>query len=239
MGSFINYKFVNSKNTSKINFEGTSMLGWELKSEIVVQKQMLSEDFELLLFENEEELNDDTVIYRNSSILVKRIPLWMAKTKSQIQRESIKQRKQKVPPPNYVCFRCGDKGHFIQFCPTNQDKNFDVVRVRKPTGIPKAFLVESNEPKEGNLIDERGSFVKIQPQVEEWYKIQGVLKSNIPSNLVCSVCHEIYKNPVILQCNHSFCEGCVKEFCDICGNKVENKRMNLNLRKEVEIFFNK
>lgn len=43
-------------------------------------------------------------------------------------------------PPTYVCFRCGMKGHWIQFCPTLSNKEFDKFRVKKTTGIPKAFL---------------------------------------------------------------------------------------------------
>jgi hypothetical protein len=33
-----------------------------------------------------------------------------------------------VPPSfmNYVCRRCNKTGHFIQFCPTNNDPSFDV-----------------------------------------------------------------------------------------------------------------
>ncbi|KCZ81146.1 hypothetical protein H312_01438 [Anncaliia algerae PRA339] len=239
MGSYINYKFINSKISSKITFEGTSLLGWELKSEIISQKQMLSEDFDLLLYENDEELNDDTIIYRNSSINVKRIPLWMAKSKPNIPRESIRQRKQRAPPATYVCFRCGQKGHFIQYCPTNQDKNYDVIRARKPTGIPKAFLIESKEPKEGNLIDERGSYVKIQPQIEEWQKIQGILKSNVPNHIICAVCNEIFNKPMILQCKHSFCNKCIKEYCYICDKKVEYKSFDDELQNEVERFYNK
>ena len=24
----------------------------------------------------------------------------------------------RIPPPNYVCFRCGQRGHWLRFCPT-------------------------------------------------------------------------------------------------------------------------
>lgn len=34
-----------------------------------------------------------------------------------------------------------DSGHFIQHCPTNGDPNYDVKRVKPPTGIPKSMLM--------------------------------------------------------------------------------------------------
>jgi E3 ubiquitin-protein ligase RBBP6 len=34
----------------------------------------------------------------------------------------------KVPYDNYVCDRCGVPGHFKQYCPTNNDRNFDPSR---------------------------------------------------------------------------------------------------------------
>lgn len=27
--------------------------------------------------------------------------------------------KKNPPPPNYICYRCGNRGHWIQLCPTN------------------------------------------------------------------------------------------------------------------------
>lgn len=78
---------------------------------------------------------------------------------------------QKTPPPGYVCHRCkvpgmylknasiflckivGSNtnvlrilafpcsGHFIQHCPTNGDPNFDLKRVKPPTGIPRSMLM--------------------------------------------------------------------------------------------------
>lgn len=32
-------------------------------------------------------------------------------------------------------------GHFIQHCPTNGDPNYDIKRVKPPTGIPKSMLI--------------------------------------------------------------------------------------------------
>ena len=46
----------------------------------------------------------------------------------------------RTPPPNYVCFRCNKPGHYIQFCPTNNDPKFDIARRRAPVGIPRSQL---------------------------------------------------------------------------------------------------
>uniref|UniRef100_A0A3Q2E804 RING-type domain-containing protein n=1 Tax=Cyprinodon variegatus TaxID=28743 RepID=A0A3Q2E804_CYPVA len=34
--------------------------------------------------------------------------------------------------------------------------------------------------------------------------------ASIPENLICSICQEVFKHPVVLTCNHSFCRGCLK-----------------------------
>jgi hypothetical protein len=59
-----------------------------------------------------------------------------------------------VSPPKITCqevYLCGKKGslcetflcsgHFIQHCPTNGDPNFDIKKVKPPTGIPKSMLM--------------------------------------------------------------------------------------------------
>jgi protein MPE1 len=53
------------------------------------------------------------------------------------------------PPPGYVCYRCGVKGHFIQDCPTNGDTTFDRPKVKRTTGIPKSFLKEIDTGTQG------------------------------------------------------------------------------------------
>jgi hypothetical protein len=47
---------------------------------------------------------------------------------------------QRPPPPNYICFRCRQPGHWINQCPTNGDPAYDVQKVKKATGIPRSML---------------------------------------------------------------------------------------------------
>ena len=45
------------------------------------------------------------------------------------------------PPQGYICYRCGEKGHWIQACPTNGDETFDNrKRIKRTTGIPRSQL---------------------------------------------------------------------------------------------------
>ncbi len=62
----------------------------------------------------------------------------------------------------------------------------------------------------------------------------------------CSVCHEIFKNPVILSCSHSFCKECLQQFwrtkktqeCPVCRRRSskDNPPFNLALRNLCESF---
>jgi hypothetical protein len=45
-----------------------------------------------------------------------------------------------VPPPGYVCKRCGQGGHWIRSCPTNDDPDFEKNKIRQPVGIPMQRL---------------------------------------------------------------------------------------------------
>lgn len=81
-----------------------------------------------------------------------------------------------LPPPGYVCYRCGGKDHWIKNCPTNLDPNFEGKKIKKTTGIPKSYMKtisketveyrlqnpESNESgihtnESGDLVDNEGN----------------------------------------------------------------------------------
>ncbi len=39
----------------------------------------------------------------------------------------------RIPPPTYICHRCNKSGHYIQFCPTNNDPSIQIIKVKKAT----------------------------------------------------------------------------------------------------------
>ncbi|KAM6953981.1 nuclear factor 7, brain-like [Aplochiton taeniatus] len=62
----------------------------------------------------------------------------------------------------------------------------------------------------------------------------------------CSICRDIFKDPVIILCSHSFCKGCLQEYwkqkesqeCPVCRRKssIRNPPRNLALKNLCEAF---
>lgn len=65
-------------------------------------------------------------------------------------------------------------------------------------------------------------------------------------DLSCPICYEIFKNPVILTCSHSFCKACLKTFwntkklreCPVCRRRMPKDAppCNLHLKNLCEAF---
>jgi protein MPE1 len=68
----------------------------------------------------------------------------------------------KIPPPNYVCFRCNQRGHYISDCPTADDPAYDPPRVKRATGIPKSFLKSVEANTAGAMLGPEGNYVVFQ-----------------------------------------------------------------------------
>jgi protein MPE1 len=256
MTSIINYRFRSNKNFSQISFQGAGLPLWELKYEIISQRKMVSRDFDLLFYDNEtsEEITDEyQMVSMNSYIIVDRIPLWMSRAGYNVRERKAEQpaapthamsRHNRAVPENYVCFRCGQKGHYIQNCHTNQDKAFDILRIRKPSGIPKDFLVpvdEENLPANAAmLVTLEGGYVKAQPQVHEWKKhgarARGV--AEIPATLRCPSCSSLLTRPMKTSCGHILCEQCgaVDRKCAVCGEMVGSLVQDIGMTIRVERF---
>eukprot|EP01025_Chloroclados_australasicus_P003847 TRINITY_DN10917_c0_g1_i1.p1 TRINITY_DN10917_c0_g1~~TRINITY_DN10917_c0_g1_i1.p1 ORF type:complete len:715 (+),score=65.18 TRINITY_DN10917_c0_g1_i1:50-2146(+) len=64
----------------------------------------------------------------------------------------------------YICRRCGQPGHHIKDCPTNDDPNYNLRKVQAPAGIPASELVY--DPN-GNYITPNGTTASYKPKMEE------------------------------------------------------------------------
>lgn len=146
------------------------------------------------------------------------------------------------PPPSYVCHRCGEKGHWIQACPTNNDPTFDGrPRVKRTTGIPRSFLktvekptalandgtVDDTKQPSGIMVNAEGEWVIAEPDKATWEKFQAKAKVSAEAQqaaaqgskemrergLECSIDKRLFVDPVKTPC-------CEKTFCRECITNV-------------------
>ncbi|KPV76905.1 uncharacterized protein RHOBADRAFT_51889 [Rhodotorula graminis WP1] len=149
-------------------------------------------------------------------------------------RPNFRDMPRKDPPPGYICYRCGQKGHWIQDCPKNSDPAYDNrPRIKRTTGIPKSFLTEVAGPlpgteeeeggpgvKGGVMVTADGGFVVARPDSASWLAHRA-LTSNLSANdiqgmaptdpdLTCPVCSKLLRDATLTPCcNTSFCDECV------------------------------
>ncbi|XP_059208032.1 E3 ubiquitin-protein ligase TRIM35-like [Centropristis striata] len=72
------------------------------------------------------------------------------------------------------------------------------------------------------------------------------MASRLEEDLCCSVCHDIFKDPVLLSCSHSFCRDCLQSWwtgkptreCPVCKRRSSKDRLppNLALKNLCESF---
>ncbi|KAG0652074.1 putative RING finger [Hyphodiscus hymeniophilus] len=142
------------------------------------------------------------------------------------------------PPTGYICYRCGEKGHWIQACPTNDDPNFDnKPRVKRTTGIPRSFLktvekpvaltadglTDDTKPPPGIMVNAEGEYVIAEPDKASWAQFQAKTQSSAAAQkaaalgdkelqdrgLECSIDKRIFIDPMKTPC-------CEKTFCNDC-----------------------
>ncbi|RPB29561.1 DWNN-domain-containing protein [Terfezia boudieri ATCC MYA-4762] len=143
------------------------------------------------------------------------------------------------PPQGYICYRCGEKGHWIQGCPTNADPTFDGrPRVKRTTGIPRSFLKTVEKPAlpttteddattqretpSSIMVNAEGEYVVAEPDKASWESYQQkAAKSSSKAEtkgskelqelgLECTVDHKLFKDAVKTPCcGKVYCEDCI------------------------------
>ncbi|PPR83974.1 hypothetical protein GOBAR_AA36739 [Gossypium barbadense] len=135
----------------------------------------------------------------------------------------------KTPPQGYVCHRCKVPGHFIQHCPTNGDPNYDIKRVKPPTGIPKSMLMATPD---GSYALPSGAVAVLKPNEAAFEKeIEGLPSTrsvgDLPPELHCPLCKEVMKDAVLTskcvlkltltKCNSGIRDHIISKSMCVCG----------------------
>ncbi|KAL6008126.1 hypothetical protein ACLOJK_033632 [Asimina triloba] len=140
----------------------------------------------------------------------------------------------KTPPPGYTCHRCKVPGHFIQHCPTNGDPNYDIKRVKPPTGIPKSMLMATPD---GSYALPSGAVAVLKPNDFSIFSLELELAASpsenraafekeieglpgtrhvgdLPPELRCPLCKEVMKDAVLTSkcCFNSYCDKCIRDY---------------------------
>ncbi|KAG6833007.1 hypothetical protein H0H87_012593 [Tephrocybe sp. NHM501043] len=147
-------------------------------------------------------------------------------------------------PPSYVCYRCGQKGHWIQDCPTNNDREFDNrPRIKRTTGIPRSMLKAVTNPNSGELgqgimVTPEGGYVVAQPDLASWQKqvsrVKALSAADVrdrapaDASLACPIDHKLFRDAVKTPCCGTlYCEECIQThllerdfICPNCAKKV-------------------
>ncbi|KZS94307.1 DWNN-domain-containing protein [Sistotremastrum niveocremeum HHB9708] len=147
-------------------------------------------------------------------------------------------------PAGYVCYRCGQKGHWIQDCPTNNNKEWDhKPRLKRTTGIPRSFLKTVEQPTDsqlaqGVMITPEGSYVVAQPDSAAWEKQKAKPKTLTEAdvrerpvtdpNLACPLCSKLFHDAVKTPCcSTTYGEGCIQThllerdfICPKCSTRI-------------------
>lgn len=151
------------------------------------------------------------------------------------------------PPPGFICYRCGQKGHWIQDCPTNDNPEYDNRRFKRTTGIPKSMLrtVEQStaETMSGVMVTADGSYVIATPDASSWQRSRARSRplsktdvyQSVPSDpsLACPLCTKLLREAVKTSCcQTSFCEECVQTHlfehdfvCPECEKRIPDLEM--------------
>lgn len=144
---------------------------------------------------------------------------------------------EKPLPPHYICHRCGQRGHWIQNCPSLTDPNWEIKKVRRTTGIPRSMLRTVDKPPDDGktyLMTPDGEYVVAVADDKSWQDFQrrqqqqqARAQREVPEELMDPITHELMVAPHSMPCcGKTYSEASIQEsliasdfHCPNCGRE--------------------
>lgn len=116
----------------------------------------------------------------------------------------------------------------------------DKLKARKEESVKmkKQFNTEKDSFLD-TLSKQKSSYLEVWNQLGH---LQSKLKQSLADELECTICNDIVKSPLILNCAHTFCSTCIttwkatKNDCPTCRQHIVQLVPNLILKNIIEMF---
>lgn len=167
-----------------------------------------------------------------------------------------------LPPPGYICYRCGAKDHWIKNCPTNNDPNFEGKRIKRTTGIPKSSLktiqnpTDLTEEERANMnfmVNDAGEYVIAMADKKSWESYQkrtAAVKKQYDvkdKSMLDPITGSLMENPVVTPCcQKTYSRLSIEDklvesdfVCPSCGKEdvlLDSLEPNKELDEKIKLF---
>ncbi|KAL3317699.1 E3 ubiquitin-protein ligase rbbp6 [Cichlidogyrus casuarinus] len=184
-----------------------------------------------------------------------KIKLMMEKSSEGTPEKAMKMKPYSIPPPNYVCHKCGQSGHWVHDCVGIIDSagnKVDLKSRKRPTGIPSDMLLKVDAGTPGAYLSRDGTYsVPIKDaeayamgkkdkrpfSIEENPPYVPPTKEKVREDLKCPLCHDLFKDAVIVTCcSTTYCSICITDYafsgknnsqCPNCSKELTSFETNV------------
>ncbi|XP_072705303.1 E3 ubiquitin-protein ligase RBBP6-like [Ciconia boyciana] len=162
--SCVHYKFSSKLNYDTVTFNGLHISLYDLKRQIISREKLKAANCALQITNaqtKEEYTDDNALIPRNSSVIVRRIPAGGVKATSKtyvISRSEPVSASSKATDDSSAPLSLAQLIKVYLY--SHQDKNVEPVpRIKKSTGIPRSFMMEVKDPTtKGAMLTSTGKY---------------------------------------------------------------------------------
>ncbi|XP_075346371.1 LOW QUALITY PROTEIN: E3 ubiquitin-protein ligase RBBP6-like [Mycteria americana] len=237
--SCVHYKFSSKMSYDTVTFNGLHISLCDLKRQIMSREKLKVANCDLQITNaqtKEEYADDNALIPRNSSVIVRRIPVGGVKATSKTYVIS------RSEPVSATSKAIDDSSAPISLAQLIQvylysrqelkgkkclDKNVEPVpRIKKSTGIPRSFMIEVEDPTtKGAMLTSTGKYAiptisaeayargkkEKPPFLAEEPSSSSSSDDPVPEELLCLLCKDLMTDAVVIPCcGNSYCDECIR-----------------------------